>query len=221
MTPKVLWLECGVHSTLWTPTQGFFRVPDGIHHVQVFLVWLSESVLASHPPHTSYPELFSALLHSPKFTPVDALPDFPWPKNIGHIFSSHLSPHCDVCPGSDCLPPWPLLLTGSPYFQVQLTRGSITPLTPLIPSGLRLIISSLSSSNAECPASPIGSLNSVFLAVCLVLLVMNLTITEGVLSLKVFVGIHGNFPYLHEKGIKFSCDNMCQCKSKNNWHWQV
>lgn len=125
-----------------------------------------------------------------------------------------------VCLGSDCLPPWPLLLTGSPYFQIQLTRGSITLFTLLIPSGLRVVTASLSPLNAECPTSPTGSLHSghisVFLAVCIVLLAMTLTITEGVPSLKVFVGTHGNFPYLHEKGIMFSCDNMCQCMSKSN-----
>lgn len=125
-----------------------------------------------------------------------------------------------VCLGSDCLPPRPLLLTGSPYFQVQLTRGSITLFTPLIPSGLRVVTASLSPSDAECPTSPISSVNSghisVFLAVCLVLLAMTLTITEGILSLKFCVGIRGNFPYLHEKGIMFSCDSKCQHKGKSN-----
>lgn len=83
-----------------------------------------------------------------------------------------------------------------------------------------MVTASLSPSNAECPTSPIGSLNSghisVFLAVWLILLALTLTITEGILSLKVFVGTHGNFPYLHEKGIMFSCDNMCQRKGKSN-----
>lgn len=148
-----------------SPTKHCFGVVDGIHHMEVFLVWLSVHWLASPcsltTTHTLSDLLYTLLTPPPRSSSGERTPilfrqftsswrEFGDRKRYGSdLFLCLYLPVVIASPGPWLLPSIALAPDGRPLLSRWAHPGAPVTFISLVPSGLKVVLASLPPADAS------------------------------------------------------------------------